>query len=87
MPISAGTSSACLAHTQATAVISTIPNPDQTAYAIPVGMVRNGKESSQNAATKQMTEMTLWTGFVRLLDAASAIVATASVRIAPAKQR
>jgi hypothetical protein len=31
--------------------------------------------------------MTLWTGFVRLLDAASAIVATASVRIAPAKQR
>ena len=83
----AGTSSACLAHTQATAVIRTIPNPDQTAYTIPVGMVRSGKESSQNAATKQMTDMTLGTGFVRLLDAASAIVATASVRIAPARHK
>ena len=87
MPIRAGTSSACLAHTQATAVIRTIPNPDQTAYTIPVGMVRSGKERSQNAATKQTTEMMLGTGLVRLLDAASAMVAIASVRIAPAKHK
>jgi hypothetical protein len=83
----ANEASACLAHTQATAVISTIPNPDQTAYTIPVGMVRSGKERSQNAATKQMTDMMLGTGLVRLLDAASAIVAIASVRIVPARHK
>ena len=87
IPIRAGKSSACLDQIQATAVISTIPNPDQTAYTIPVGMVRSGKERSQNAATKQKTDMTLGTGFVRLLDAASEIVAITSVRIAPAKHR
>ena len=87
MPTRAGKSSSCLAQTQATAVISTIPNPDQTAYTIPVGIVRSGKERSQNAATKQTTDMMLGTGFVRLLDAASEIVAITSVRIAPAKHK
>jgi len=87
MPIRAGTSSTCLAQTHETAVISTIPNPDQTAYTIPVGMVRSGKERSQNAATKQTTDMTLGIGFDRLLDAANAIVAITSVRIAPAKHK
>jgi hypothetical protein len=87
IPISAGRSSTCLAQTQATAVISTIPNPDQTAYTIPVGIVRSGKERSQNAATKQKTDMMLGTGFEKLLDAASAVVAITSVRIAPAKHK
>ena len=64
--MSAGTSSACLAHTQATAVIRTIPNPDQMAYTIPVGIVRSGKERSQNAATKQTTDMMLGTSLVAL---------------------
>ena len=63
IPIRAGRSSTCLAQTQATAVIRTIPNPDQIAYTIPVGIVRSGKERSQNAATKQKTDMMLGTGF------------------------
>ena len=87
IPISAGRSSTCLAQTQATAVIRTIPNPDQTAYTIPVGIVRSGKERSQNAATKQKTDMMLGTGLERLLDAASAVVPITSVRIAPAKHK
>jgi hypothetical protein len=87
IPIRAGRSSTCLAQTQATAVIRTIPNPDQIAYTIPVGIVRSGKERSQNAATKQKTDMMLGTGFERLLDAASAVVAITSVRIAPAKHK
>lgn len=87
IPIRAGRSSTCLAQTQATAVIRTIPNPDQIAYTIPVGIVRSGKERSQNAATKQKTDMMLGTGFEKLLDAASAVVAITSVRIAPAKHK
>ena len=85
--MSAGTSSGCFAQTQATAVIRTIPNPDQTAYTIPVGIVRSGYERSQNAATKQMTDMMLGRGLDKPSDAASAVVAMTSVRIAPAKHK
>jgi hypothetical protein len=62
-------------------------NPDQTAYTMPVGIVRSGNESSQNAAAKHTTDMKLARGFEKLSDAASAIVAIASVRIDPAKHR
>ena len=84
-PTSAGTSSDCLAQIQATAVIRTIANPDQIAYTIPVGIVRSGNERSQNAATKPMTDMMLGIGLEKLSDAASAIVAITSARIAAAK--
>ena len=87
IPISAGTSRVCFAQTQDTAVMSKIPNPDHTAYTIPVGIVCSGKERSQKAAMKQMNDMTLGMGFEKLWDAASATVAITSVRIAPAKHR
>src|SRR4029077_9098728 len=87
IPTRAGKSSSCLAQTQATAVIRTIPNPDQTAYTIPVGIVRSGKERSQNAATKQTTYRVRATVFVRILAAASEIVTTTSVRTSPAKHK
>jgi hypothetical protein len=40
-PMSAERSSACFDQTQATAVMSTIPNPDQMAYTILVGITRD----------------------------------------------
>ena len=76
-----------MVQTHATAVTRTILNPDQTAYTIPVGIVRSGKESSQNAAAKHMIDMTLASGFEKLWEAASAIVAITSVKIDPAKHK
>jgi hypothetical protein len=87
IPERAGRSGTCLLQTHALAVTNTMLNPDQKAYTMPVGIVRSGKESSQNAAAKHKTDMKLATGFEKLSDAASAIVPITSVRIAPAKQR
>jgi len=87
IPTNAGVSSVCLAQTQATTVIRTIANPDQIAYTMPVGIVRSGNTRSQNAATKQKTDMMLGTGLERPWDAASAVVPITSVRIAPAKHK
>ena len=52
-PMSAERSSACFDQTQATAVMSTIPNPDQMAYTILVGITRRGNESSQKGPLVQ----------------------------------
>ena len=87
IPERAGRSGTCLLQTQAAAVTKTMLNPDQTAYTMPVGIVRSGKESSQNAAAKHNTDMKLASGFEKLSDAASAIVAITSVRIDPAKHK
>lgn len=87
IPKRAGRSGTCLLQTQALAVTRTMLNPDQTAYTMPVGIVRSGKESSQKAATKHKTDMKLARGFEKLSDAASAIVPITSVRMAPAKHR
>ena len=87
IPERAGRSGTCLLQTQALAVTSTMLNPDQMAYTMPVGIVRRGKESSQNAAAKHKRDMKLASGFEKLSDAASAIVPITSVRFAPAKHR
>lgn len=87
IPASAGRSGACLLQTQALAVTRTMLNPDQMAYTMPVGIVRSGKESSQNAAAKHKRDMKLASGFEKLWEAASAIVPITSVTIAPAKHR
>ena len=87
IPTNAGMSSVCLAQTQATAVIKTIPNPDQMAYTMPVGIVRSGNARSQNAATKQKIDMMLGTSLERPWDAASAVVPITSVMTAPAKHK
>jgi hypothetical protein len=87
IPKSAGRSSTCFVQTQATAVTRTILKPDQRAYTIPVGIILSGKESSQNAAAKHKIDMKLASGFEKLSDAASAMVAITSVRIDPAKQK
>jgi hypothetical protein len=87
IPDRAGRSGTCLLQTQAAAVTRTMLNPDHTAYTMPVGIVRSGKESSQNAAAKHKTDMKLASGFEKLSEAASAIVAMTSVRIDPAKHR
>jgi hypothetical protein len=52
---------------------------------MPVGMVRSGYDKSQNAATKQMTDMTLGSSLENPSDAASAVVPITSARIAAAK--
>jgi hypothetical protein len=87
IPDRAGRSGTCLLQTHALAVTRTMLNPDQRAYTTPVGIVRSGKERSQNAAAKHKMEMKLASGFEKLWDAASAIVPITSVAIAPAKQR
>ena len=87
IPERAGRSGTCLLQTHALAVTNTMLNPDQKAYTTPVGIVRSGKESSQNAAAKHKMDMKLASGFEKLSDAASAIVPITSVTIAPAKQR
>jgi len=87
IPINAGRSRACFAQIQATAVIRTFPNPDQTAYTIPAGIDRSGKERSQNTATKETTETMLGIIFERPSEAASAVVPTTSASIAPANKR
>jgi hypothetical protein len=87
IPKSAGRSSAWSLQTQDTVVTSTILIPDHTAYTIPVGMVRSGKESSQNAAAKQVNDIMLANGFEKLSDATSAIVAITSARIDPARHK
>ena len=48
-PIIAGISSDCPKTSQAISVTSTIPIPDQIAYAIPTGIVRNVSDKKKKA--------------------------------------